>query len=46
MRDHLAGGGAAIIATHIDLGFAARVVDVSGFRAVAAPSTGFDEAFL
>lgn len=43
---HLAGGGAALIATHIDLGIAAEVLDLTPFRAsgVAAPG-GFDEAF-
>ena len=33
VRGHLSGGGAALIATHIDLGLEARVVDVSPFRA-------------
>jgi heme exporter protein A len=33
VRGHLAAGGAALIATHIDLGLEARVVDVSAFRA-------------
>ena len=40
LQGHLAGGGAAVIATHIDLGFAARVVDVSAFRAVATAELG------
>jgi heme exporter protein A len=35
VRAHLAAGGAALIATHIDLGLEARVIDVSAFRAVA-----------
>jgi len=35
VRRHLVRGGAAVIATHIDLGFEARVVDVSAFRARA-----------
>ena len=42
-------GGAALIATHIDLGFAAGVLDITPFRADAhAPvlSGQFDEAFL
>lgn len=51
VRAHVAGGGAAVIATHIDLGLEARVLDVSAFRAVQGPTCGglddsFDEAFL
>ena len=43
---HLARGGAALIATHIDLGFDARTLDVSPFKAQAQPlPIGFDEAF-
>ena len=49
VRDHLAQGGAALIATHIDLGLPeASVLDLSPFRAHgAAPAVagGFDEAF-
>lgn len=48
MRGHLAGGGAALIATHIDLGLDARVLDLTPFRARGtAPSrpAGFNEAF-
>lgn len=47
VRAHLAQGGAALIATHIDLGLAeAEVLDLTPFRAVAsAPRGGFDEAF-
>jgi heme exporter protein A len=37
--------GIALIATHIDLGLEARVIDVSGFRAAAAQGGAFDEAF-
>jgi len=52
VRTHLAGGGAAIMATHIDLGLAeARVLDLAPFRpapgdarADHAPTS--DEAFL
>ncbi len=48
VRAHLAGGGLAVIATHVDLGLPeAAVLDVSAYR--ARPSTpvagGFDEAF-
>jgi heme exporter protein A len=47
VRAHLAGGGAALIATHIDLGLAeAEVLDVTGYRAQAAERDDFDEAFL
>ena len=45
---HTATGGAALIATHIDLGLDARVLDISGYRAMArdAAAGDFDEAFL
>ncbi|MDF0594400.1 heme ABC exporter ATP-binding protein CcmA [Psychromarinibacter halotolerans] len=47
VRSHCRAGGAALIATHIDLGFEARELDVAPFRAVEpAVATGFDEAFL
>lgn len=46
---HLAGGGAAVIATHISLGLEeARVLELGAYRAresATAPG-GFDEAFL
>lgn len=47
VRGHLAAGGAALIATHVDLGLGeAGVLDVGAFRAVAAARAGaFDEAF-
>lgn len=51
VRGHLAGGGAAMIATHIDLGLPeAEVLDLGPFRAVDRPGAarapaGFDEAF-
>ncbi|MCV2880912.1 heme ABC exporter ATP-binding protein CcmA [Actibacterium sp. XHP0104] len=47
VQAHLANGGAALIATHIDLGFDAAVLDLSPFK--ARPETAvdhFDEAFL
>ena len=49
VRAHLAAGGAALMATHIDLGLAeARLLDLAPFRAVpglrTAPAS-FDEAF-
>jgi heme exporter protein A len=45
---HLAGGGIAVMATHIDLGLAAPVLDLSAYKADpnAAPSGSTDEAFL
>ncbi|MCG6903395.1 MAG: heme ABC exporter ATP-binding protein CcmA [Rhodobacter sp.] len=43
VQSHTADGGAAIIATHIDLGFKARELDLTGFRASARHA--FDEAF-
>lgn len=47
VRAHLAGGGAALMATHIDLGLhEARVLDLSAFRALPRAPEGFDEAFL
>ena len=50
MRGHLAGGGAALMATHIDLGLVeARVLDLTAHRAgprrPAARPAGFNEAF-
>lgn len=49
VRAHLAAGGAAIIATHIDLGLPdARSFDVGACKAQpdTAPKGAFDEAFL
>jgi heme exporter protein A len=46
VRDHLAKGGLAVIATHVDLGLPeANVLDLDPHRARAIQSTGFDEAF-
>lgn len=49
VRAHCATGGAALVATHVDLGLDAPVIDLSGFRArreeMRSP-VGFDEAFL
>jgi heme exporter protein A len=45
VRTHLAQGGVALIATHIDLGIEAQVLDVSRFRpASPARRDAFDEA--
>ena len=46
VRAHLAGGGMALIATHIDLGLEAAVLDISRFQAAAADLAQSDEAFL
>ena len=47
VRGHLAAGGAAVIATHIDLGIDAAEFDVTPFRATEDAGRGaFDEAFL
>ncbi|WP_300029153.1 heme ABC exporter ATP-binding protein CcmA [uncultured Roseobacter sp.] len=47
VRTHLEAGGSAIIATHIDLGLEAEVLDVTPFRATAETRAGAsDEAFL
>jgi heme exporter protein A len=46
VRAHLAGGGAAIIATHIDLGLDAAVLDVSAHEARSPQPDAFGEAFL
>lgn len=47
VRSHLAGGGMALMATHIDLGLAeARVLDVAPFRAKAPAHDDFDGSFL
>ena len=46
VRDHLAAGGAAVIATHIDLGLPeAEVLELGGYRATSAVSGAFDRAF-
>ena len=47
VRAHVAGGGAALIATHIDLGLdKARVLDVGSYRARPVAADDFDGAFL
>ncbi|KNG95671.1 heme ABC exporter ATP-binding protein CcmA [Pseudaestuariivita atlantica] len=45
LRARLAAGGALIVATHIDIGLDARVLDVGPFRAAPRGPVGFDEAF-
>lgn len=47
VSDHLANGGLAVIATHIDLGLRdARELDLRPFRAAAEDVAASDEAFL
>lgn len=47
VRGHLAQGGAALLASHIDLGLPeARILDLVPYKAALPPDTGFDEAFL
>lgn len=43
---HLAAGGVAVIATHIDMGLAAPELDLTPFKAAQDASGGSDEAFL
>ncbi|SFS07417.1 heme ABC exporter ATP-binding protein CcmA [Yoonia litorea] len=43
---HLASGGVAVIATHIDLGIAAPELDLTPFKAAPDAEGGADEAFL
>lgn len=47
VRAHLGQGGSALMATHIDLGLDAEVLDLTPFRAHASARAGAsDEAFL
>ncbi|WP_299967303.1 heme ABC exporter ATP-binding protein CcmA [uncultured Roseobacter sp.] len=47
VRAHLASGGSALIATHIDLGLEAATLDVARHRATSQTRAGAtDEAFL
>jgi heme exporter protein A len=47
VRAHLASGGAALIATHIDLGLSeARLLDLAPYRAAPLAADDFDGAFL
>jgi len=43
---HLANGGVAVIATHIDLGISAPELDLTPLKADPDASGGSDEAFL
>jgi len=47
LRGHLASGGSALMATHIDLGVEARMLDISTYRAAPDADLGAsDAAFL
>lgn len=46
LETHLGQGGAAIVATHIDLGFAAQDFDVGACKAKARPLPEAEESFL
>jgi len=47
LKAHLSRGGAALVATHIDLGLPEDTIDLEGFRAAIDSGAGsFDEAFL
>ncbi|WP_293577138.1 heme ABC exporter ATP-binding protein CcmA [Phaeobacter sp.] len=46
VQRHLAEGGAALIATHIDLGLEEETLDLSAYRAKLPDLQDFDEAFL
>ena len=45
-RTHLAAGGCAVIATHIDLGLDAPELDLTPYKAAPDAGGGSDEAFL
>lgn len=46
VRRHLARGGSALIATHIDLGLEGTVLNVGPFKAAPPPIDDFDGGFL
>ncbi len=45
VQAHLAKGGVALMATHIDLGFECQDLDLTTFQASRAVASEFDEAF-
>lgn len=45
VRAHLAGGGMALMATHIDLGLDAQVLELSPYRAAPTAVDAFEDAF-
>lgn len=46
VRAHLAQGGMALMATHIDLGIEAQVLDLTPYRAAPGAVDAFEDAFL
>jgi heme exporter protein A len=46
IRGHLAAGGSAILATHVDLPLEAETFDLAPCKATFPAPPGFDEAFL
>jgi len=46
VQTHLAQGGSALLATHIDLGFQAETLDLTPYRADPTRIGAFDGAFL
>lgn len=46
IRAHCSRGGMALIATHIELGLGADVLDLTPYRAKLSAADQFDEAFL
>lgn len=46
VRAHLARGGSALIATHIELGLEGETLDVGPFKATPPPIEDFDGGFL
>lgn len=46
LNEHLAEGGAAVIATHVDIGIEAPVLDLTRFKPQAGRPGGRDGAFL
>ncbi|MCJ8139809.1 heme ABC exporter ATP-binding protein CcmA [Falsirhodobacter halotolerans] len=46
VRDHLASGGLALIASHIDIAVGATVLDLAPHATRTIEAKGFDEAFL
>ena len=46
VRAHLSSGGSALMATHIDLGLEAEVLDLAPYRAAPEAVDAFEESFL
>ncbi|MCR8726360.1 heme ABC exporter ATP-binding protein CcmA [Frigidibacter sp. ROC022] len=45
VESHLAGGGAAVIATHVDLGLSGRDLDLRPFRALTQAADAFGDGW-